>query len=156
MYTANVDTLILEDLLTLSITPESVEFESQCVCSLPCFQIPWYRSYSVGVAKKMGLLPRHRQMSAYLSLPSPVLFSQSGWNSFPLPGPRVEALFQLCTLGAENAVSLVLASTCSRIGDASKKWAFIPACISQQWNKSSFQKDAEKSSSPLPEGTDLT
>lgn len=38
MYTANVDTLILEDLLTLSITPESVEFESQCVLS--CFQIP--------------------------------------------------------------------------------------------------------------------
>ena len=30
----------------------------------------------------------------------------------------------MCTLGAENAVSLVLASTCSRIGDASKKWAF--------------------------------
>ena len=99
------------------------------VCSL-LFPDPWYRSYSVGVAKKTGLLPRHRQMLAYLSLPIPVLFSQSGWDSFPLPGPRLEAVFQLGTLGVENAVSLVLASTCCRTGDATKKWTFIPACIS--------------------------
>lgn len=81
MYTANVDTLILEDLLTLSITPESVEFESQCVLS--CFQIPGTEATLQVWPRRRGFFPdtgRCQHISA-----SPVQFCTVSQAETPFP-----------------------------------------------------------------------
>lgn len=133
MYTANVDTLILEDLLTLSIHQSLWNLSHSVFVLSPVSRSLVPEASHVGVAKKMGASPQSTGRCQHISA-SPVRFYSVSQAETPFPylWSRVEALFQLCTVRSRECCVLVLASTCSRIGDASKKWAFIPACISQQ------------------------
>lgn len=164
MYTVNTETLIL-DLLTLSITPESVEFESRVfppVSRSPVQKLHCSRSVPGGCGQEDGASPLPQfpvqgccfsppggQVPAYLTCPSPGLQRLcSQWVQsvrLRLPSPPWLLVWRLCSSHvwqAENAVSPVLASVPTLEQGMSLRSGplYLPA-TPEQWHRSSVQRE---------------